>query len=189
MKTAYRSLCYTDFIGTVQTGKLEVTPENACYVNFFTQESLNDQTTEIMSAFLHDQKTFMLIRYGCYDENRLWLVAQYEPHRVAQKSAPTISTIKADAMDSPSLWYNASDGKIHTRCSPRNTNLILSVMRPLPKPCTDGIYMVKSPELFQAQLPDDRTGFYKNNIRGQIIGEKPYGYCSMVFSVVAVYLN
>lgn len=189
MKTTQNLWSYADFWDTIKTDKLELTPENACRVIFSPHSSWNDQTTAIMDAFCRDQKTFMLIDYGHYDDNRMWLVAEYAPHHAAPKSAPTISTIKADAMDRPSLWYNASDGKIHTRCAPRNASLMLSAMRSLPKPCAAGIYMVKNPELFQAQLPEDRVGFYKNNIRGQIMGEKPYGYCSMVFSVVAVYLS
>lgn len=189
MKTTQSLLCYKDFWDTVKTDRLELTPENTCCVVFFSQSSWNEPTTAIMDAFLRDKKTFMLIQYGHYDNSRLWLVAQYEPHRAAPKSAPTISTIKADATDSPFLWFSDEDGKIHTQCKPRLSTLLLSVMRSLPKPCASGLYMVKNPELFQAQIPEDRIGFYKNNIRGQIIGEKPYGYCSMVFSVVAAYLQ
>ena len=189
MKTSYESMCYQDFWQTIETNAIRLTPENACCVTFLPMSLWNEQTTAIMDAFHRDQKTFMLIRYGDYDDSRLWLVAKYEPHRSAPKSAPTISTIKADAMNRPCLRYDKADGKIRTACTLRLKNLLLSVMRALPKPCADGIYMVKNPELFQAQIPEDRIGFYKNNIRGQIISEKPYGYCSLVFSVVTAYLN
>ena len=189
MKTSYESMCYQDFWQTIETNAIRLTPENACCVTFLPMSLWNEQTTAIMDTFHRDQKTFMLIRYGDYDDSRLWLVAKYEPHRSAPKSAPTISTIKADAMNRPCLRYDKADGKIRTECTLRLKNLLLSVMRALPKPCADGIYMVKNPELFQAQIPEDRIGFYKNNIRGQIISEKPYGYCSLVFSVVAAYLN
>lgn len=189
MKTSYNSMCYQDFWQTIETDAIKLTPENACRVIFLPMRPWNEQTTAIMDAFHRDQKTFMLIRYGDYDNSRLWLVAKYEPHRSAPQSAPTISTIKAGAMNNPGFWYDKSDRKIHANSALRLKNLMLSVMRALPKPCADGIYMVEKPELFQAQIPEDRVGFYKNNIRGQIISEKPYGYCSMVFSVVAAYLN
>ena len=189
MKTRYDSMCYQDFWQTIETDAIKLTPENACCVIFFPTPSWNIQTTAIMDAFCRDQKTFMLIQYGGYDNNRLWLVAKYEPHRSAPKSAPTISTIKSDAMDRPFLWYDKSEDKINAWCALRLHELMRSVVHSLPKPCADGIYMVKNPALFQAQVPEDRVGFYKNNIRGQIISEKPYGYCSMVFSVVAAYLN
>ena len=190
MRTEHRSLCYQDFWETIETGAIKLTPENACCVTFFRfSPSWNDQTTAIMDAFCSDKKTFMLIRYGDYDTTRLWLVAQYEPHRTAPKSAPTITNIKEATRRCPSFYVCKEDGLLRTTTTNRLKPIAVSILDSLPKPSAPGLYKIKNPQLFQAQIPEDRLGFYKNNIRGQIISEKPYGYCSMVLSVVAVYLN
>ena len=188
MKTTQNLWCYSDFGDTVRKGKLELTPENACSVVFLTKKSSNEPTTAIMDAFLRDQKTFMLIRFGIYNNRHLWIVAQYEPHRNAPKSAPTISTIKAAAINEPG-FYDGADNIVFYNKIKRLEELQASAASALTGQYSRGIYKTKYQALFQAQIPEDRIGFYKNNIRGQIMGEKSYGYCSMVFSVVAVYLS
>ena len=188
MKTTQNLWCYSDFEDTIKTKKLELTPENACRVVFSRQDAWNDQTTAIMDAFCRDQKTFMLIRYGIYNNKHIWLVAQYEPHRVAPKSAPTISNIKTASIQKP-CFYDSVNNSVAYYPIKRMEDLSKSIADALTGKCSRGIYMTENHALFQAQLPEDRAGFHRNNIRGQIMGEKPYGYCSMVFSVVAVYLS
>lgn len=51
------------------------------------------------------------------------------------------------------------------------------------------MYTIQAPALFKAQIESDRSGFKKVWLNGQLLTEKNYGDCSMVFSVVGIFLR
>jgi len=97
--------------------------------------------------------------------------------------------IKSSAIDDP--WFSSHDGTVpvsvpHERLRP----LLQAIVNTLPIPNERGLYTIEGePPLFKAQLSRDRSGFRKIWINGDLLEEKNDGDCSMVFSVVGVYLS
>ena len=188
MRTTRNSIIYCDSCD-IQNDTLKITPENSCDVLFSNDSFFRSNTTKILDWFLADKKTYMVFNFGLYEDSRLYIVSKYEPSKCASGSAPSISMIKSSAIDDP--WFSSHDGTVsvsvpHERLRP----LLQAIVNTLPIPNERGLYTIEGePPLFKAQLSRDRSGFRKIWINGDLLEEKNYGDCSMVFSVVGVYLS
>ena len=188
MRTTRNSIIYCDSCD-IQNDTLKITPENSCDVLFSNDSFFRSNTTKILDWFLADKKTYMVFNFGLYEDSRLYIVSKYEPSKCASGSAPSISMIKSSAIDDP--WFYSHDGTVsvsvpHERLRP----LLQAIVNTLPIPNERGLYTIEGePPLFKAQLSRDRSGFRKIWINGDLLEEKNYGDCSMVFSVVGVYLS
>lgn len=188
MRTTRNSIIYCDSCD-IQNDTLKITPENSCDVLFSNDSFFRSNTTKILDWFLADKKTYMVFNFGLYEDSRLYIVSKYEPSKCASGSAPSISMIKSSAIDDP--WFSSHDGTVsvsvpHERLRP----LLQAIVNTLPIPNERGLYTIEGePPLFKAQLSRDRSSFRKIWINGDLLEEKNYGDCSMVFSVVGVYLS
>lgn len=189
MRTACSSVVYSDS-STIENDDLKITPENSCNILFSNDSIFHSNTTEILDQFIADKKTYMVFNFDLYNDDRLYIVAKYEPSRHAPSSAPSISMIKSAAIDEP--CFIAHNGPLsvhvpHERLRP----LLQAIVNTLPTKNAYGLYTIQSENLplFKAQLSSDRIGFRKIWINGGLFEEKNYGDCSMVFSIVGVYVR
>lgn len=189
MLTTCDSLIYHDS-SPLENGDLRITPENSCDILFSSIPLFHINTTEIMDQFITDKKTYMVFNFGFYNDDSLYVVAKYEPSRYASNIAPSISMIKSAAIDE--LWFHEDNNTLsvqvpHERLRP----LLHAIVNTLPVNNAHGLYTIQSEDLilFKAQSSDDRNGFRKIWINGELIEEKNYGDCSMAFSAVAVYVG
>lgn len=186
MLTQHRTLTYSDFFN-VENENIKLTPENAGHVIFSDGRWFRMRTTDLMERFLSDQKTYLVFNFGLYENCKVDLVAKYEPTRYASKSVPSISVIKATAIEEP--WFQNSNGIISVGVQDeRMRPLLQSIANSLPFQHEPGLYTIGIPTFFKAQVKSDRSGFRKVWLNGQLIDEKNYGDCSVAFSVVGIFL-
>lgn len=171
---------YDDF--EMRTEGLRLTLENSCWVSL-GRNGLG--TTEIMQRFREDKKTYMVFRVGLYDSCWISLVAEVQRVKHATKEMPPISSVKK--MVDKELYFSNHGGKsVMGSYSAQMRPLIQTILDSLPEKSESGLYKIRAetPACFKAQCDDDRRGFGKTRF-----SEKNYGDCSMVFSVVGVYLR
>ena len=187
MLTQRGSLAYSDFFN-VENEDINLTPENAGHVIFSSDRCFHIGTTDLMERFLSDKKSYLVFNFGLYENCTLNLVAKYEVARHVSKTVPSISMIKATAIEEP--WFQNSNGKISVKVkNERMRPLLQSIVDSLPFRSNPGLYTIETPTFFKAQIESDRSGFRKVWLNGQLLDEKNYGDCSIVFSVVGIFLR
>lgn len=190
MKTNHESRGYCDFWDTVKTTRFELTPENTAVCSFSNRYPL--KTTEVAQWLRDEKREFVLIDLCRYNHLNLFMVARRQDVHQFDYTGIPFSTVAQDLKSFHGFQYIKTahneeiyDTRLHCAEMIRCIDTIITI---LPKPPRRGTRFLKKPIDIKAQTSNDRSGFYKIHRSDGLTDCHNYGDCSMILSVMAIYL-
>ena len=180
---------YCDFWDTVKTTRFELNPENTAACAFSNRYPL--KTTEVAQCLRDEKREFVLISLRRYEDLNLFMVAKRKDVYQADHIGIPLSTVAQDLKAFYGFQYIETMTHTEINCGRHDDKmwpLINAIKDVLPKPPRRGTRYLKKPIDIKAQTTDDRSGFYKIYHGPYLEDHHNYGDCSMILSVVAIYL-